>query len=196
MAPLRGLQPSNLKVGFGGTVGPTNPVEEVSWTDCQRVLARLRLELPSEAQWEFACRGGTTSAWWTGSGLGNLVGKVNVAGRAYVRVGGPAALTADWPEFDDGFGVHHPVGRLAVNPYGLHEVHGNIGEWCFDAYLGYDSSPVTDPRPDAGSNANRVLRGGHWNNSLTASRSSHRVDGTPSFTSDSFGVRPARRLTP
>ncbi|MFM7280340.1 MAG: formylglycine-generating enzyme family protein, partial [Planctomycetia bacterium] len=162
-----GLNPSYYKIGFNGTVGITNPVEQVDWLTCERVTRGLGLELPSEAQWEFGARGGTSSVWWTGSAKESLADKVNLADQSFLVFGGAAVQAAWWPEFKDGFGVHAPVGRLAANDFGLHEVCGNVWEWCFDAYEDYPeavdaSSATRDPRVDGDGLASRVNRGGSF----------------------------------
>jgi formylglycine-generating enzyme required for sulfatase activity len=194
-----GSNPSNYKSGFNGTIGPTNPVEQVSWLDCERVLRRLGLELPSEAQWEFGARGGTSSVWWTGSEKESLADKVNLADQSYVAVGGPAGVAAWWPEFNDGFPVHAPVGRLPANGFGLHEVCGNVFEWCFDAYESYPeaggaSSAARDPLVDGDGLATRVSRGGSFILAATGARSAIRNSFTPTFQVIYLGVRPSRAL--
>jgi formylglycine-generating enzyme required for sulfatase activity len=194
-----GSNPSLYKSGFNGTVGITNPVEQVSWLDCERVLRRLGLELPSEAQWEFGARGGTSSVWWTGSAKESLADKVNLADQSYVAVGGPAGVAAWWPEFKDGFPLHAPVGRLGANDFGLHEVCGNVFEWCFDAYESYPeaggaSSAARDPRVDGDGLASRVNRGGSFLDAAASARSAYRRYHPPSFQANALGVRPSRAL--
>jgi formylglycine-generating enzyme required for sulfatase activity len=189
-----GLNPSNYKSGFDGTVGSTNPVEQVGWLTCERVMRGLGLELPSEAQWEFGAGGGTSSVWWTGSAKESLADKVNLADQSFVAAGGPAGQAAWWPEFKDGFAVHAPVGRLAANGFGLHEVCGNVWEWCFDAYDGYTPDDATDPRvADAGSSS-RVFRGGSFSLAASRARSAYRGDNTPETRGNNLGLRPSRAL--
>ena len=194
-----GLNPSNYKSGFNGTVGITNPVEQVDWLTCERVTRGLGLELPSEAQWECGARGGTSSAWWTGSAKESLADKVNLADQSYVAAGGQASVAAWWPEFKDGFEVHAPVGRLAANGFGLHEVCGNVWEWCFDADGDYPeagdaSSATRDPRVDGDGLATRVYRGGSFNVAAPNARSAFRSASTPTNQSRNLGVRPSRAL--
>jgi formylglycine-generating enzyme required for sulfatase activity len=107
-----------------------------------------------------------------------------------------AALAADWPDFLDGFSVHNPVGYLVANPLGLHEVHGNNSEWCFDAYSGYGPDAATDPRIDGETSGRRVLRGGSWYDPAPMSRSAYRDVSRAADRYDDFGVRPARRIVP
>jgi formylglycine-generating enzyme required for sulfatase activity len=189
-----GLNPSGYKSGFNGTVGITNPVEQVDWAACEKVTRGLGLELPSEAQWEFGARGGTSSTWWTGNAKESLADKVNLADQSYVAAGGPPGLAAWWPQFKDGHPVHAPVGRFAANAYGLHEVCGNVWEWCFDAYADYPSEETRDPRLDGDRLASRVSRGGGFSLAATDARSAYRYAITPAFQGHSLGVRPSRAL--
>jgi formylglycine-generating enzyme required for sulfatase activity len=157
------------------------------------------LELPSEAQWEFGARGGTSSVWWTGSAKESLADKVNLADQSYVAAGGSAGVAAWWPEFNDGFGVHAPVGRLGANDFGLHEVCGNVWEWCFDTHESYPeaggaSSAARDPLVDGDGLATRVIRGGSFGYAATIASSASRSSGTPPNRDDSLGVRPSRAL--
>jgi formylglycine-generating enzyme required for sulfatase activity len=189
-----GSNPSAYKSGFDGTVGSTNPVEQVDWLTCERVTRGLGLQLPSEAQWEFGARGGTSSVWWTGSAKASLADKVNLADQSYVAAGGAAGQAAWWPEFKDGFAVHAPVGRLAANGFGLHEVCGNVWEWCFDAYAGYTPDDATDPRVDNAGSSLRVYRGGSFDRAASLARSALRGSSTPESRDRSLGLRPSRAL--
>jgi formylglycine-generating enzyme required for sulfatase activity len=129
---------------------PTYPVEQVSWDDIQSLLEKLNAEhekhgmkfaLPSEAQWEYACRAGTTTPWQCGDSDG-MLGEF-----AWVRA--------------NSAGKNHPVGALKSNAWGLHDMHGNVREWCADWYVAsyYADSPPNDPSgPPTG--RVRVLRGG------------------------------------
>ncbi|MCK5941552.1 MAG: formylglycine-generating enzyme family protein, partial [Planctomycetes bacterium] len=108
-----------------------HPVESVSYVVCARELERMGLTLPSEAQWEYACRAGTDTPWWTGPERESLraANAINVADRAAKRAGATWNSVGDWPELDDGYGVHAPIGTFAPNPWGFCEVHGNVWEW-------------------------------------------------------------------
>jgi serine/threonine protein kinase/formylglycine-generating enzyme required for sulfatase activity len=174
----------------------THPVETVSWLDGTRILTRLGLSLPSEAQWEYGCRAGTSTPWWTGENREALRGKVNLADQAFVRAGGLKSIAEDWPDLDDGWGVHAPVGTFAPNAFGLHEVHGNVYEWCRDGYGGYDL-PL---RPGDGERLApaatlHVTRGGSYLDTAASARSAFRAWCAPEFRSYSLGLRPARVIT-
>jgi len=170
-----------------------HPVEQVTWTMCMNLMARLGLQLPSEAQWENGCRAGTQTPWWTGPERESLRGKVNMADQTAKRAGAPWPDTQDWPDLEDGWVVHAPVGSLAANPYGLHEVHGNVWEWCLDGYANvYSATVQIDPvTPWVGASA-RMFRGGGFSTSATTARSSSRNLSTPEFQSLNLGLRPAR----
>ncbi len=132
--------------------GPKNPVERVSWDDCQLFLKKLSercglaegtYRLPTEAQWEYACRAGSTSTW--------CYGGAEVELGDYAWYGGNSA------------GKTHPVGQKKPNAWGLYDMHGNVWEWCED-WLDenyYKVSPASDPLgPSSG--PRRVYRGGSW----------------------------------
>jgi formylglycine-generating enzyme required for sulfatase activity len=142
---VMGSNPSYFK-------GPKNPVEKVSWEDCQKFVAKLdeksrsggaKFGLPTEAQWEYACRAGTTTSYSFGDDPKNI--------GDYAWSGGKSARKT------------HPVGQKKPNPWGLYDMHGNVWEWCADraALWYYDHSPANDPvGPSFGDS--RVLRGGSY----------------------------------
>lgn len=165
-----------------------NPVEYVSWDEFAKWLPRVGLALPSEAQWEQAARAGTATVWSTGDAAETLLGSANLGGH-------PAA---GWP--GDGLSGHAAVGSLSPNGFGLHDVHGNVWEWCQDG-LGeggfYGRSPVLDPvapAAETGVGVARAWRGGGFGNPPFAARSAHRTFRSPSFVGGHLGVRPARLI--
>ncbi|NOT29666.1 MAG: protein kinase, partial [Planctomycetes bacterium] len=129
-----GKNPSYYQPPGGLAPSLLHPAEQVSWLDCMGIMERLGLSLPSEAQWEYGARGGTSSVWWPGDERQKLIGAVSLADQAAARGGATWSDIKDWPELDDGFVVHAPVERFAPNPFGLHNVHGNVWEWCLDGY--------------------------------------------------------------
>jgi len=137
---VMGNKPSEFK-------GTKNPVEQVSWNECKKFIGKLNsltgqnFRLPTEAEWEFAARGGNKSQHYKYSGS-NEIDKVA------------------W--YDDNSGKKtHPVGSKDANELGLYDMSGNVWEWCEDWYGDYSSSPQTNPKgPNDGSG--RVLRGGSW----------------------------------
>lgn len=160
--------------------GEDCPVENVSWHDAQEFLRKLNLRektdqyrLPTEAQWEYACRAGSTQSYCFGDGEAEL---------------GQYA----WYASNSQKGTH-PVGRLKPNAWGLYDMHGNVYEWCQDWYEEYPNGPVTDPKgPTAGEY--RVLRGGSWDGEAGDLRSAYRHRLTPGYRYGHEGFRVARGL--
>ena len=179
----------------GKRIGSLNPVEQVDWLMCDRELRRLGLALPTEAQWEYACRAGTTSVWSTGNDRESLRGKVNLADQAAKRVGASWSAIQDWPDLDDGHAVHAPVGTYEANAWGLHEVHGNVWEWCRDLYGSYslDVREGSGERKVPVSSARfRVRRGGNFRYAARYGRSAYRY--APTIRYD-LGARPSRAIS-
>ena len=176
---------------------PSNPVEEVSWRDCRQVLDRLGLQFPTEAQWEYAARAGTESAWWTGNDMKSIgVERAgNLADGWTKRKGGPPTWHYDdWLE--DGWVVHAPVGSFSPNGFGLHDTIGNLWEWCRDGWGGYDLDMESGHGLRLEANASRrVHRGGGYSNMATLCRSAYRNHLTPELRYHYLGVRPARAIT-
>ncbi|MBL8843246.1 MAG: SUMF1/EgtB/PvdO family nonheme iron enzyme [Planctomycetes bacterium] len=172
----------------------THPVEAVSWNDCERVLRQLGLALPTEAQWEQACRAGTASIWFTGDERASLRGAANVASQE-LKSSGFTSLD-DW---SDGYGGHAPIGRFAANGFGLHDTLGNVTEWCRDWYARYDVAPAAPGdglrEPERGARNLKVHRGGSFEHSSHwLCRCAARYPDAPDARSAGNGVRAARRL--
>ena len=156
-----------------------HPVILISWKDaeafCRWLSARERktYRLPTEAEWEYAARAGSRTAYWTGDSKETLRGAANI-GDASLRRAMPAAKwTADW---DDGFPFTAPAGSYRPNAFGLYDMIGNAWEWCSDRHdpAYYRSSPSVDPRgPEAG--AFHSIRGGGWFNDAAQGRSAQRI---------------------
>jgi len=102
----------------------------------------------------------------------------------------------DWPDLDDGQGLHARVDAFDPNPFGLFNVHGNVLEWCQDGYLAtpYLDEQVIDPVFPPEEGRSRVIRGGSFSLCARMARSSFRADGFPALTLPWLGVRPARKL--
>jgi len=173
--------------------GENLPVETVSWEDAQEFLAKLnesaplaegwRWALPTEAQWEYACRAGTERAFHFGAVLDGTQANVNGTKPYGTNVPGPyVAKTA-------------AVGSYEPNAWGLHDMHGNVREWCADWY-GDKPPGGSDPvGPSAGTQ--RVVRGGNWGFEAQACRAASRSGGALDFRGNGVGLRlavvPARR---
>jgi serine/threonine protein kinase/formylglycine-generating enzyme required for sulfatase activity len=194
--PSRYQPPSELVANL------THPVENVSWSDCMREFGRMGLALPSEAQWEYGCRAGSDTIWWTGDERESLRNPLaaNFADLTARKAGALWKELDDWPEYEDGWILHAPVGTYAGNPFGLHDVHGNVWEWVLDGFSGtaYTETEVHDPLipwQDA-SKGNRVHRGGSYRGNCKSLRSACRSHGTPTYAGEIIGVRPARAIQP
>ncbi len=162
---VMGTEPSHFK-------GPNLPVESVTWDDAQAFCERLRgrfpglaARLPSEAEWEYACRAATTSAFNDGSPCTEPRGK----DAALAKLG--------W--FDkNSEGKTHEVRGLAPNKWGLYDMHGNVWEWCEDWFGECTTDDQVDPT-GAVSGVGRVLRGGSWDDRAGNCRSACRYGGRP-----------------
>ena len=160
-----------------------NPVENVAWHDAQRFIAELNrrlpgleARLPSEAEWEYACRAGTTTPFSFGDKV--TTEQVNYHG-AYPYAGGQKGIYRERTV---------PAASLPANPWGLHDMHGNVWEWCADWYADYRAEPQLDPR-GPGFGKMRVLRGGTWSDPARYSRSATRSRIEPAYRPRSTGFR-------
>jgi len=168
--------------------GDQLPVEQVSWDDLEAAdgfLARTGLELPSEAQWEYACRAGTTTAFSFGD-------------ECNAQVCEPCAVADDFMWWcGNARGTPQPVGEKLANPFGLHDMHGNVYEWCKDVYNDsfYGAVEAAGPDPVATSGSGfRVNRGGSWGIIAGRCRSALRFIIHPGNRDGSLGFRPVRSL--
>jgi formylglycine-generating enzyme required for sulfatase activity len=172
-----------------------HPVVNVSWNDAQKFAAwlsrkeRITYRLPTEAEWEYACRARTTSPYSCGKDPEALAAFGNIAdGTAKEKRGWFWAIAAR-----DGYVYTAPVGRFHPNCWGLYDMHGNVEEWCADWYGDeyYKQSPVDDPPgPDRGSL--RVKRGGGWISKPDDARSACRGANAPAYRRSDLGFRLAR----
>ena len=183
---------------YPGVVAPgVHPVEQVSWLDATAGLRRLGLVLPTEAQWEAAARAGTEGVWWTGSSRESLRNAANFSEESLFEATGSrgARKEADyWPGYYDGWATHAPVGTFPANPFGLHEVMGNVFEWCRDAYAGYGNPPREGDGLRSDRGIDRVYRGGGWNYSYLMLRLGRRQKDRNDLRLAHVGLRAARAL--
>ncbi len=179
------------------------PIASVSWEACEEGLWQLGLTLPTEVQWEYAARAGTSSPWWTGDAPGAVVGAATLAHDARNSTRGSAAQASEHadstPTADDGAPEDHStaVGSFPANPFGLHDLIGNVAEWCLDAYGGYDLRPRDgDGKRPAGRGlaGQRVIRGGSFRGNAHSGQSSARHAAATQHSRNDLGVRPARRV--
>jgi formylglycine-generating enzyme required for sulfatase activity len=166
--------------------GASLPVERVSWLDAQTYCASLTAQqtalgkvplgyqyrLPSEAEWEYACRAGTTTEFSVGYTL--FCNQARFALSLHSNTACNSSATA-------------PVGSYPATPWGLYDMSGNVWEWCLDSYSSYTADPVTDP---LGSGSGfRILRGGAWNTYSNSCRSARRGSGNPGEMYSHIGFR-------
>ncbi len=145
---VMGNNPSHFKGSFFKKGDPNRPVENVSWEEVQEFIRKLNAKeggahyrLPTEAEWEYTCRAGSTTAYCFGD---------------------DEELLGEYAWYGENAGIQtHPVGQLKPNAWGLYDMHGNVWEWVQDCYGEYPAEAVTDPQgPSSGSS--RVKRGGGW----------------------------------
>jgi formylglycine-generating enzyme required for sulfatase activity len=170
---VMGYNPSHFR-------GDNRPVEQASWTDCEEFCQKMRelagkpVRLPTEAEWEYACRAGTTAGYWSGDGEAALT-----------RVG--------WYGGNSGQQTH-PVGeKQAANPWGLHDTHGNVWEWCADSYSTLGAEDQKDPFGSSKDDI-RVLRGGAWGDSPAHCLAASRYGDAPGTRFNYYGFRVCFRL--
>lgn len=170
-AALMGANPSKFQ-------NPDHPVDSVLWEQCQRFIEKLntlnagKFRLPSEAEWEYACRAGTTTRYYWSDDL-NFVEMLGYA----------------W--FDNNSANStHPVGLKKPNPWGLYDMNGNVNEWCQDYYAPYPSGPQTDPLAQEGST--RIKRGGGFYDFAWNARSAARNPETDPSSLELLGFRVVR----
>ncbi len=196
---VMGTNPSYFK-------GADFPVEKVSWynamdfcaklTDIERAAGRLpegyEYTLPTEAQWEYACRAGTTTAFNNGTNIPTMLQRTD---RPCPNLDPLAWYGYNSGQYDSagnytGNGKTFPVGQKQPNAWGLYDMHGNVDEWCLDWYGDYPISAVTDPKGPA-TGSYRVVRGGSWVYYAYDCRSAHRFSNGPDYYYDCYGFRVA-----
>ena len=158
-------------------MGDDLPVEQVSWDGVREFIRKLnekegtdKYRLPSEAEWEYACRAGTTTRYSFGDSESKL---------------------GDYVWYDDNAGSKaHPVGKKKPNPYGLYDMHGNVWEWVQDKYHSdYYVAPTDGSAWESGDGADRVIRGGGWYYIAGFCRSASQVHDSPSSCTYDLGFR-------
>jgi formylglycine-generating enzyme required for sulfatase activity len=178
---VMGNNPSNFD-----SCGLNCPVEKVSWEDAQTFIATLNAmgegsyTLPTEAQWEYASRGGSNKAFANGD-ISNTTTDSNLDVMGWYN--------------SNANSTPHAVAQKQANAWGLFDMHGNVWEWCNDWYDTYPTGSVTDPGgPSTGSN--RVLRGGGWYYNAQTCRSAYRYYNSPGYRNLHIGLRLSRTLNP
>jgi formylglycine-generating enzyme required for sulfatase activity len=174
---VMGTNPSHFR-------GDTLPVENVNWMAAKEFCKKLSQKesktyaLPTEAQWEYVCRAGTTTEYSYGSVGSNLY--------AY---GNPGNYLDDFGWYRNNSDQKtHPVGQKKPNPWGLYDIHGNVWEWCSDWYAPYYAGMQLDPC-GSGSGTFRVLRGGSWCGNDWFCGSAFRYGDLPDTKDSRYGFR-------
>jgi formylglycine-generating enzyme required for sulfatase activity len=170
-----------------------HPVEQVSFLECEDTLRRLGLVLPTEAQWEHAARAGTSTPWWPGETIESFLAIENLADRTFV-VTQQVEIVHD-ARREDGWAGPGPVGVYPANPFGLHDVIGNVAELCADRIAFYTAPAL----PGDGLRHNkmidaRVVRGGAFATPSSGGRSARRFGQPETARTGTIGVRPALLL--
>jgi len=162
----------------------SHPVVHVSWEDamafCKWIGERsgLTVRPPTEAEWEYACRAGTRTPFYWGA-------EMDVAYCSFADKSVP--LKRDATELEDGYTVTAPVGRYKPNAFGLHDMLGNVYEWCADGKRAYSADAVSDPRgPDSDP---RALRGGSWGSQPRFARCANRYQRASTHKGNIYGFR-------
>ena len=195
----------------GRFVDPRRPVENVSWNDCQAFIAALNervpslgVHMPTEAEWEYACRAGTATATYVGDL--EILGRNNApmldaiawyggnCGVEFELEGGWDTTGELWEDKQYAFerGGSHPVGGKQPNPWCLYDMLGNVLEWCDDGLRTYGKEAVTDPSGPREEGSPRVVRGGPWDSDARGVRAACRDGLEPGRRYDALGLRVAR----
>jgi len=199
---VMGSNPSRFK-------SADRPVEQVSWDDAQGFVARINarvpglgLALPTEAQWEHACRAGTGTALYTGPirilganhapELDAIAWYTGNSGVGFELADGYDASAGPERQYSDAKSGTHPVCRKKPNPWGLYDMIGNVWEWCADGPRKYGADPVADPMGGPEPGAGRVIRGGSWGDEARFGRCAFRYQNAPDNRLDDLGFRCAR----
>jgi len=185
---IMGSNPSRFR-----EIGLRVPVEHVSWNDCQDFIRRMNdrmrgggFRLPTEAEWEYACRAGTTTALHNGKDLTSRTGSCpNLNEIAWYSSSTIPNLSKTGPHSSK---TTHPVGILEPNSWGLHDMIGNVYEWCEDWFGKYPTVDVTDPL-GVQSGSKRCLRGGSWSAQAWCCRSPFRSAMPPATRNSISGFR-------
>jgi len=195
-----GVNPSYWHPGAYEEIPVTtlHPVEGVSWLDCREFLRRMDLELPTEAQWEYACRAGTATPWASGDTVESLQGYANLGDADYYADLAPALKSSMTytASIHDGHKIHAPVGSFLPNRFGLYDMHGNVWEWCADVKLEYGipTRPGDGLREGSEMERERVIRGGGWGMVAEQVRSAQRLGQDREARQMGVGFRPARAV--
>ncbi len=194
---------------FFQSLGDNNPVEQVTWEEhCKSFCEKIEMQLPTEAQWEYACRSGVYGMSYVGDFI--LEGKNNApkldtiawyAGNSGLEEVSESERvdSSDWPEkqYPHVKAGTHPVGQKESNAWGIYDMQGNVWEWCHD-FCDYSAGSVktktykndiVDPKSEDSNMMRRIYRGGSWYSSPLACRAAIRNGDSPTYKSNKLGLR-------
>ena len=170
-------------------------VENVAWDECVEWARRLDLLLPTEAQWEYAYRGGTETRFWTGDDPESIRLAENLADQAAKSSRAPWVPEDRWGTNDDGYIVHAPVTTGKPNRFGLHNMAGNVKEWVRDNRTWYrDPTRRGDGERLVLRSENQIIRGGSYQDAPDRARAAFRDGAARNYRASNVGLRPTRRL--
>ena len=173
MLPVEKVSYNAIRGSSNGAKWPaSSAVDSSSFLGILRARTGINFDLPIEAQWEYACRAGTTTTFSYGDSVNG----------SYM-----------WYSSNSSSSMTHKVGTKSPNPWGLYDMHGNVWEWCLDWYAS-SLTGGTDPKGSS-SGAARVGRGGGWGDNASSCTSSSRINGYPSDKATNFGFRLVRTLS-
>ena len=179
--------------------GDRRPIENISWNEAQAFIWLMNFfghrhyRLPSEAEWEYAARAGTATARHWGERAEDGCTFENIADLS-LKNPPPDSIVANC---DDGQAYTAPVESYKPNPWGIHDILGNVAEWVEDCYAeDYRKAPTNGSATTTSDCTRRIVRGGSWYISPRVLRAANRIGGTPGDRSDSLGFRLARTVTP
>jgi formylglycine-generating enzyme required for sulfatase activity len=150
-----------------------HPVTHVSWHAASSFCEEYGYRLPTEAEWEYAARAGTTTRFWWGDREMDGAGRINLRGIEFSR----RMFGHEWGDFDDGHAFTAPVASFEPNPWGFHDILGNVWEWCADSHseTAYRAEGRVDPLVSETVTLARVMRGGSWSNPPHFCRAAYRA---------------------
>lgn len=170
----------NWKCDINGNIRPESeynyPVVNVSWNDAKAFADWMGASLPTEAQWEYACRAGTTTGFYTGECITSDQANFN---------GTQPSKGCDKSNYKNNI---TPVGSYPANAWGLYDMHGNVWEWCSDWYAIYDQRPQNDPKGPL-NGTKKAGRGGSWYSNARDCRSANRNGRIPEYRNFMLGFR-------
>lgn len=198
---VMGTNPSFFK-----NAGKDAPVERVSWNDCQEFIKKLNAKtpgggfrLPTEAEWEYACRAGTTTTLYTGGvtfkaknncpELDPIAWYSGNSGAEYAGAFNSTASNWEGKQYEHEKAGTHPVGLKKPNAWGLYDMLGNVEEWCSDGYSEYPYNHVSDPKGGAANAIPKIHRGGAWCHNAELCRAAARIAHGPTYRWFNIGFR-------